>query len=65
MIKDNYDFTKHVIDGLSFLTAIGTLVQVLPAIAALFTIIWTGIRIYESNTAQDMIAKWKKNRAQQ
>ena len=24
MIKDNYDFTKHVIDGVSFLTAIGT-----------------------------------------
>jgi hypothetical protein len=32
-------------------------VDVLPAVAALFTIIWTGIRIYETATVQKMIGK--------
>jgi hypothetical protein len=61
VIKDDYSFIKYIVDGLSVATVIGTLVQILPAIAALFTIIWTGIRIYESDTVQ----KWIKNRAQQ
>lgn len=43
---------KHVVDGVSVVTVIGTLANVLPAIAALFTIIWTAIRIYETKTVQ-------------
>jgi hypothetical protein len=38
---------KHVVDIVSFATALGTLAQLLPPIAALLTIIWTGIRIYD------------------
>jgi len=49
--------TKHIIDGASVLTVVGTLSGVLPAIAALFTIIWTGIRIYESDTVQKLLSK--------
>jgi len=49
--------TKHIIDGASVLTVVGTLSGVLPAIAALFTIIWTGIRIYESDTIQKLLSK--------
>jgi FtsH-binding integral membrane protein len=33
------------------------LAGLLPAIAALFTIIWTGIRIYETNTVQRWLGK--------
>jgi hypothetical protein len=44
--------TKHLLDALSVITVIGALVDILPAIAALFTIIWTGIRIWESDTVQ-------------
>lgn len=43
---------KHIVDGVSVVTVIGTLANVLPAIAALFTIIWTAIRIYETKTVQ-------------
>ena len=46
--------TKHIIDGLSLVTVLGTLVDILPAIAAVFTILWTAIRIYETRTVQ----KW-------
>ena len=47
--------TKHVLDGLSVITVLGALVDILPAIAALFTIVWTGIRIYETDTIQGWI----------
>ena len=48
---------KHAIDGLSVVTAVGTLTKMLPAVAAVFTIVWTGIRIYESKTVQKLIGK--------
>ena len=51
--------TKHVIDGVSVATAIGTIMQILPAIAALFTIVWTAIRIYEAKTVQKLLGKRK------
>ena len=39
---------KQTIDALSMVTVVGTLVDVLPALAAIFTIVWTAIRIYET-----------------
>jgi hypothetical protein len=52
--------TKHVLDGLSVITVLGALVDILPAVAALFTIVWTGIRIYETKTVQDWIKSAKR-----
>jgi hypothetical protein len=49
--------TKHLIDSASIATVVGTLAGILPAIAAIFTIIWTSIRIYESETVQKLINK--------
>lgn len=46
------DHTKHVVDALSITTVIGTLAQALPSIAALFTIVWTGLRIWEMWTGR-------------
>ena len=51
------EHTKHLIDGVSVATVMGTLMSWLPAIAALFTIIWTAIRIYETKTVQGWIKK--------
>lgn len=50
---------KNVGDAISVFTVVGALVEVLPSIAALFTIVWTGLRIYESETVQKLIKKWK------
>lgn len=50
---------KHVADGVSVITVIGTLAEVLPAIAALFTIVWTGFRIYELDTVQNWLKRRK------
>ena len=53
------DATKHLIDTASIATAVGTIMQLLPAIAALFTIVWTTIRIYETKTVQKLLGKHK------
>jgi hypothetical protein len=48
---------KHAVDALSLVTVIGTLVDMLPSIAAVFTIVWTAIRIYETKTVQGWIGR--------
>jgi len=48
---------KHVVDGLSIATVVGTLVEMLPSVAAIFTIVWTAIRIYETVTVQKLIGR--------
>jgi hypothetical protein len=58
---DQHEATKHAIDAVSVLTVLGTLMEVLPAIAALFTIIWTAIRIWETKTVQSAVSKFKGN----
>ena len=49
--------TKHAVDALSVVTVVGTLVEFLPSIAALFTIVWTGIRIWETDTVQKLLGR--------
>lgn len=51
--------TKHVLDGISAVTVLGTLTQILPPLAALFTILWTILRIYESKTVQTWLGNDK------
>ena len=53
--------TKHIIDFASVATVLGTLADMLPSIAALFTIVWTGIRIYETDTIQELLGKKEKD----
>lgn len=47
--------TKHAVDAVSVVTVVGALMQWLPAIAAIFTIIWTAIRIWETDTVQLLV----------
>lgn len=49
--------TKTLIDAVSVVTVVGTIGEVLPPLAALFTLIWTGIRIYETKTVQRMLGR--------
>jgi hypothetical protein len=53
------EHTKHVIDWTSIGIAFGSLIQILPSIAAALSILWTVIRIYETKTVQNFIKKWK------
>lgn len=62
MKHENVELIKQVGDGLSVVTAVGTLMQLLPSVAALFTIVWTGMRIAEMVTGKEFSALigWKK-----
>jgi hypothetical protein len=55
---------KHVGDAVSIVTVVGTLAQVLPSIAAIFTIVWTSIRIYETETIQKLLGKVKSKESE-
>jgi len=56
-MTDNTETVKSVVDAVSIITVIGTLADMLPSIAALFTIVWTGIRIWETSTVQRLVKK--------
>ncbi len=47
--------TKHLIDLSAIFTAVGTMMSILPVLASLFTIIWMGIRIWETKTVQKLL----------
>ena len=49
--------TKTLVDGLSVVTVVGTIGELLPPVAALFTLVWTAIRIYETKTVQRLLGK--------
>ena len=53
------DHTKNLIETASLATVVGTLAGILPAIAAIFTIVWTCIRIWESRTVQEFAKRWR------
>jgi hypothetical protein len=56
-MTDTPENIKYVIDALSVATVLGTIMSWLPAVAAVFTIIWTAIRIYETKTVQGWLGK--------
>jgi hypothetical protein len=65
-MKDTaHETGKLVLDGLSVVTVVGTLVDMLPSVAALFTIVWTGIRIWETDTFQHIIGRKKDAKQEQ
>lgn len=49
--------TKTLVDAVSVVTVVGTIGELLPPIAAIFTIVWTAIRIYETDTVQRALGK--------
>jgi hypothetical protein len=61
MFDSMSETTKHTVDALSVATVAATLAQWLPAVAALFTIIWTGIRIFETDTMRLLLGKKPRN----
>jgi hypothetical protein len=48
---------KQLGDAVSIITVVGTLAELLPAMAAILTIIWTAIRIWETDTVQRIFGR--------
>jgi hypothetical protein len=57
MATEISETAKSTVDALSVVTVVGTLVDMLPSIAAVFTIVWTGVRIWETQTVQRWIGR--------
>lgn len=57
MAQHTTETVKHVTDGLSIITVLGTLADILPALAALFSLVWSIIRILETDTVRGWLGK--------
>lgn len=56
------DNAKHIIDGVSVAAAFGAFLAWLPPLAALASLVWTLIRIYETRTVQAWVKRWKADK---
>lgn len=50
---------KMTIDGVSVATAVAALATWLPPLAALASLVWSLIRIYETQTFQGWVKRWR------
>lgn len=48
---------KHVCDALSLTVVVATLASLLPALASVMSILWVGLRIYETKTVQGWLRR--------
>lgn len=53
----DHEVAKQLLDVLSVATVVGALVDILPSVAALFTIVWTGLRIWETDTVRGLTGR--------
>ena len=60
LLMDDIEATKDMVDVLAASTGVLSLASYLPPLASLFTIIWLGLRIFESDTVQRLIGRRKK-----
>ena len=52
--------SKQVVDVVAASTGVMSMVAWLPPLASLFTIVWLGIRIYETETVKKLINRKQK-----
>jgi hypothetical protein len=63
MTEHDQETLKHILDGASIITVIGTIVEFLPAVSAVLSIIWVSIRIYETDTVKRLMSRKEENDA--
>lgn len=63
MNEQNQETLKYALDGVSFFTVIGTLVEFLPALSAILSIVWVAIRIWETETVKKLVNRKKDDDA--
>jgi hypothetical protein len=53
------EHTKHIIDGVSVAAAVASFLAWLPPLAAFLSIVWTLIRIFETQTVRGWMSAWR------
>lgn len=48
---------KDLLDSAAIFATVGSMTDILPPVAAIFTIVWTALRIYEMETVQRWLKK--------
>lgn len=61
LTEEQQEAGKQVLDGISFFTVVGSLLEMLPAISAVLSIVWVSIRIWETKTVQNIFNRKKEN----
>ena len=58
-MSDIKETVNHGIDGVAAVATVGVVAEVITPIAAIFTLIWTGLRIYILIENRIRTGKWK------
>ena len=53
-MTEHHDTAKAVADGAAVLTTVGVIATWLPPLASLFTIVYLGLRIWETDTVRGL-----------
>lgn len=61
-MQHHLETVKHVVDWAAVIVMVGAVASWLPSLAALFTIAWTGLRIYETRTVQGWLGRGRRPR---
>jgi len=61
LTEEQQEIGKQFLDGLSIFTVVATLVEMLPAVSALLSIVWVSIRIWETKTVQGLVNRKKQD----
>lgn len=51
---------KDLLDSAAIFATVGSMTDILPPVAAIFTIVWTALRIFEMDTVQRWFKKCSK-----
>ena len=51
---------KDILDSAAIFATVGSMTDILPPVAAIFTIVWTALLIYEMDTVQRWFKKCSK-----
>jgi len=51
---------KDILDSAAIFATVGSMTDILPPVAAIFTIVWTALRIFEMETVQRWLKKCSK-----
>jgi len=60
-MKDSHEPLKHGIDAITAFFTLGAILNWIPAIAGLVSIVWYSIRIWESETVKILVGRKSKD----
>tara|TARA_R110000803_G_scaffold152427_1_gene217481 strand:- start:129 stop:305 length:177 start_codon:yes stop_codon:yes gene_type:complete len=57
MSAESSEAVKSIADGVAVAGTVGVVIKILPVIASVFTILWLGVRLWESETVKKLTGR--------